>query len=58
VDLDTYELGKAAAKAGAISGGFHTRWCALAKLGLLVGAGRAKDVIREAFSVSWAGEPV
>ena len=39
VDLATYELGRMAADRGAISGGLHTRWAALAKLGLVLGAG-------------------
>lgn len=58
VDLGTYELGRRAAELGAISGGMHTRWAALAKLGLALGAGMDRTAIREAFNQSWAGEPV
>lgn len=58
VDLDTYELGAKAAQQGAISGGLHTRWAAAAKLGLVLGAGGGLAEVREAFGVSWAGEPV
>ncbi len=58
VDLSAYELGRALEGAGAIAGGLHTRWAALAKLGLLLGAGRSPDEVRAAFAVSWAGEPM
>lgn len=58
VDLETYELGSMAAEEGAIAGGLHTRWAALAKLGLVLGAGGGIQEAREAFRVSWAGEPV
>jgi len=58
VDLETYELGAQAAEAGAISGGLHTRWAASAKMGLALGAGGGIAEVREAFGVSWAGEPV
>jgi L-asparaginase len=58
VDLETYELGALAAEAGALAGGLHTRWAALAKLGLVLGAGGNIVEVREAFGVSWAGEPV
>ncbi|MBS1767380.1 MAG: asparaginase, partial [Acidobacteria bacterium] len=58
VDLSAYELGRALEAAGAIPGGLHTRWAALAKLGLLLGAGRSVEDIRAAFAVSWAGEPL
>ncbi|MBS1766942.1 MAG: asparaginase [Acidobacteria bacterium] len=58
VDLSAYELGRALEATGAIPGGLHTRWAALAKLGLLLGAGRGLDDIRPAFATSWAGEPM
>ena len=58
VDLATYELGRMAEAQGAISGGLHTRWAALAKLGLLLGAGGTQEDVRRAFRVSWAGEPL
>lgn len=58
VDLEAYILGRGAAELGAISGGAHTRWAALAKLGLMLGAGRSVEDIRDAFRTSWAGEPV
>ena len=58
VDLATYELGRMAEAHGAISGGLHTRWAALAKLGLLLGAGGTQEDVRRAFRVSWAGEPL
>lgn len=58
VDLEAYILGRGAAELGAISGGTHTRWAALAKLGLLLGADRSLEYIRRAFATSWAGEPV
>ena len=58
VALETYELGAQAAEEGAIGGGLHTRWAAIAKLGLVLGAGGGIAEAREAFQVSWAGEPV
>lgn len=58
VDLETYELGRMAADEGAIAGGLHTRWAALAKLGLVLGAGGSVDEVRQAFRCSWAGEPI
>ncbi len=58
VDLTAYELGRALEARGAISAGPHTRWAALAKLGLLLGAGWGLDDLRAAFATSWAGEPV
>ncbi len=58
VELDRYEMGMKAAEFGAISGGPHTRWAALAKLGLCLGAGWDREAIRIAFATSWAGEPV
>jgi len=58
VDLETYELGRLAAETGAISGGLHTRWAAVAKLGLVLGADGGMVEVREAFGISWAGEPV
>jgi len=58
LDLSTYEMGRLALEQGAISGGLHTRWAALAKLGLLLGAGRGEAEIRGAFGMAWAGEPV
>jgi len=58
VDLATYELGAMALEAGAISGGFHTRWASLAKLSLLLGVGAGMEEVRRAFTISWAGEPV
>lgn len=57
VDLATYELGAMALELGAISGGLHTRWAALAKLALTMGAGGGVAEVREAFTRSWAGEP-
>jgi L-asparaginase len=57
-DLDTYELGAQARALGAISGGRHTRWAALAKLALTLGAGGTVADVRRAFARSWAGEPV
>jgi L-asparaginase len=57
VDLDTYELGSAARDLGAISGGLHTRWAALAKLALVLGAGGGVEEARQAFACAWAGEP-
>ncbi|MBP1628314.1 MAG: L-asparaginase [Holophagaceae bacterium] len=58
VDLGAYELGRLAAEQGVISGGLHTRWAALAKLGLTLGADWGLEAIREAFLTSWAGEPI
>lgn len=58
VDLTAYELGRFLEARGAISGGPHTRWASLAKLGLLLGADRGQDAVRDAFATSWAGEPV
>jgi len=58
VDLSAYEMGQALLKAGAISGGLHTRWAALAKLGLVLGAGGGMEDVRAAFSMPWAGEPM
>jgi len=58
VDLDTYELGCQARDLGAISAGLHTRWAALAKLGLTLGAGGGLAEVRQAFATSWAGEPM
>lgn len=58
VDLATYELGNQAQQLGAISGGRHTSWAALAKLGLILGAKGSLEDVRRAFSTSWAGEPI
>ncbi len=58
VELDTYELGRMAAERGAIAGGMHTRWAAIAKMGLVLGAGGTLEDVRRAFGVSWAGEPL
>ncbi len=58
VDLGTYDLGRQAQGLGAISGGRHTPWAALAKLSLALGAGFSVGEIRHAFATSWAGEPV
>jgi L-asparaginase len=58
VDLSAYEMGRKVEALGAISGGLHTRWTALAKLGLVLGAGGGIEAIREAFAVAWAGEPM
>nr|WP_320132572.1 asparaginase [uncultured Holophaga sp.] len=58
VDLGAYALGRLAAELGAIAGGLHTRWAALAKLGLTLGADWGLPAIREAFNISWAGEPL
>lgn len=57
VDLSAYELGRKIEDLGGISGGLHTRWAALAKLGLVLGAGGGIPEVREAFATSWAGEP-
>ena len=58
VDLSAYELGRKVEALGAISGGLHTRWAALAKLGLVLGAGGGIVEAREAFGIAWAGEPM
>ena len=58
VDLSAYEMGQALLRAGALSGGLHTRWAALAKLGLVLGAGGGMEEVRAAFSLPWAGEPM
>ncbi|MBK9797175.1 MAG: asparaginase [Holophagaceae bacterium] len=58
VDLSAYELGRQVEGFGAISGGLHTRWAALAKLGLVLGGGGGLAEAREAFRVAWAGEPM
>jgi len=58
VDLSAYELGRHVVEMGAISGGLHTRWAALAKLGLVLGAGGGIAETREAFGIAWAGEPM
>jgi L-asparaginase len=58
VDLSAYELGRKVEALGAISGGLHTRWAALAKLGLVLGGGGGITETREAFGVAWAGEPM
>ncbi|MBL0211295.1 MAG: asparaginase [Holophagaceae bacterium] len=58
VDLEAYALGRALGAEGGISAGKHTRWAALAKLGLLLGAGSGLDEVRSSFATSWAGEPV
>jgi L-asparaginase len=57
-DLSAYEMGKKATDLGAIQGGLHTRWAALAKLGLCLGASFDLPTIRETFASVWAGEPV
>jgi len=58
VDLSAYELGRQVEQFGAISGGLHTRWAALAKLGLVLGAKGGIAEVRDAFGVGWAGEPM
>ena len=58
VDLSAYELGRKVEDMGAISGGLHTRWTALAKLGLVLGGGGGIAEAREAFMIAWAGEPM
>jgi L-asparaginase len=58
VDLSAYEMGRKLEDLGAISGGLHTRWAALAKLGLVLGAGGGIPEAREAFQSCWAGEPM
>ncbi len=57
VDLSAYEMGRKLETLGAISGGLHTRWAALAKLGLVLGAGGGIAEARAAFAEAWAGEP-
>lgn len=57
VDFSAYELGRQLEAAGCIPGGLHTRWAALAKLGLLLGARKGVEEAREAFGKAWAGEP-
>ncbi|HJU83558.1 MAG TPA: asparaginase [Holophagaceae bacterium] len=57
VDFSAYELGRQLQQAGCIPGGLHTRWSALAKLGLLLGGGKGVEDARAAFGTSWAGEP-
>lgn len=57
-DLETYELGRRALDLGALPGGHHTRWAALAKLGLALGAGMPPDGLAQAFRTAWAGEPL
>ncbi|HEY3272030.1 MAG TPA: asparaginase [Geothrix sp.] len=57
VDLSAYEMGRRIEELGAISGSLHTRWAALAKLGLVLGAGGGIGEVREAFGAAWAGEP-
>jgi L-asparaginase len=58
VDLAAYELGRQLEALGAISAGLHSRWAVLAKLGLLLGAGRPLAEVRAAFGMAWAGEPM
>ena len=58
VDLSAYELGRKVEAMEGISGGLHTRWAALAKLGLVLGAGGGIAEAREAFRIAWAGEPM
>jgi L-asparaginase len=58
VDLSAYELGRKVEEMDGISGGLHTRWSALAKLGLVVGGGGGIAETREAFKLAWAGEPM
>jgi len=58
VNMEAYALGRALGKEGGISAGKHTRWAALAKLGLLLGAHAGLETVREAFATSWAGEPI
>jgi L-asparaginase len=57
-NLSAYELGKKVADFGVIQGGLHTRWAALAKLGLCLGASFDLPKIKKAFAVEWAGEPI
>lgn len=61
VDLTRYQGGVAAARAGAIGAGDMTSEATLAKLMLALGRcsetnGGRVEAVREAFSVSWAGE--
>jgi L-asparaginase len=58
VDLSAYELGRQVEEVGGISGGLHTRWSALAKLGLVLGAGGGMAEASAAFRIAWAGEPM
>lgn len=58
VDLAAYELGRQLEAFGALSAGLHSRWAVLAKLGLLLGAGKPSSEVRTAFERSWAGEPL
>ncbi|HLO67329.1 MAG TPA: asparaginase [Holophaga sp.] len=58
VDLQTYDLGRQARDLGAIPGGRHTRWAAVAKLSLVLGNGGGIAEAEEAFATSWAGEPL
>lgn len=58
VDMEAYALGRALGVEGAIGAGKHTRWSALAKLGLLLGTNASVEAVREAFATSWAGEPI
>ena len=58
MDLSAYEMGRKIEALGAISGGLHTRWTALAKLGLVLGAGGGIEDVRAAFATAWAGEPM
>jgi len=57
IDLSAYEMGRKIEALGAISGGLHTRWAALAKLGLLLATGGGVAEARTAFAEAWAGEP-
>ena len=60
VDLDAYENGSAAKRAGAIGAGDMTREAALTKLMITLGRAASEgghlEAAREAFSTSWAGE--
>lgn len=58
VELGAYELGRKAEALGAISGLAHTRWAALAKLGLLLATKADLKAVKAAFQRSWAGEPL
>jgi L-asparaginase len=58
VEFGAYELSRQLEAFGAISGGRHTRWAALAKLGLCLGAEWKIEAIRTAFQGAWAGEPI
>lgn len=57
-DLAAYDLGQRALELGVISGGTHTKWAGLAKLGLCLSLGVNVETVREAFATSWAGEPL